>query len=331
MLYNQNHKIAFIHSVSNSESYRNLCTIVFNLLEPYEVAWGADVCTKSTKELTPVLNQIMGVMRSGHVSKLTVLKKYFKYCIEVGYPGAGNGIDGVVISNVEKIKTEMVSGPIALQTYLDKVFVPESELTMSNIYRCFYWFSFSGINAEDIFRLKKENIDLIHAVAHLDGRTYRLYTESYPAIYNAITIESFQYRHEHYQTTVYKDRFPGDLIMRGLMNRPGRTQNTDPSVMMQNMKTAIYIATSKATYRGERVPILSISHTRLSGFFYRKYQLERVAGEPYTELDFLDIAEETMRESRSSKMTDSRMRAARKRVAKSLFADYESWKEAFNI
>lgn len=330
-MYNRELKLAFIDSVSDSIAYKKLCTIVFDAAEPYEKSWGDDLCTRTSEELEPYVNEIMGVRTSGHTSKLMVLRKYFKYCAEVGYPNAGNGIDNVVLNNLEKVKSETVSGPLGLQAYLDKVFDPESELTISNIYRCFYWFSFSGMEAADIFRLKRENIDLLRAVVHFNGRTYQLYTESFAAINNALTLTSFRYVHDHYHTDVFVDRFPGDLIMRGLMYRPGKPQNNDPYAMVQNMKSAVYNAARKATYKGEPVSPLSISHAKLSGLFYRKYQTERLTGEPYTFADFIDAAEEAMREPRSANATEARVRSARNRLARTLLSDYETWKAAFNI
>ena len=91
-MYNEGLKINFIRNYTQSINTANVATTVFTAFEPHEEAWGADLCTKSTEELQPVIDEIVGLRSKSQWMSLTILKEYVKWCITMNVPGACDGM-----------------------------------------------------------------------------------------------------------------------------------------------------------------------------------------------------------------------------------------------
>ena len=327
-MYNEDFKNRFIQDISDSYSYRRLCKTIFDDTEKAENSWNADICTRSPEELEPVLNDILGLRKSGHISRLNVLRRYFKYCMDAGYPGAGDAIERVVISNVDKIRRETVSGPLGMQRYLNKYFEQESEQTMANVYRLYYWLAFAGMPEEEIFNVRVSDVDLSYGVIRHNGEEYPIYTEAYPAVRNAMELTRFLYKHPGYTKNTYKERINSDKLLRGIKTT---TNVTEDSSAGRSLKSNIYRIFKLKSKQGTNGVMLSFSHAALSGLFYRKYELEDKQKQPYTYEDFLDAAADAMHDTHKDTVPESELRRKRKRTAISLLEDYEAWKCAFNL
>lgn len=131
-MFNEEQKIRFIRSYTNSINTANVATNVFNGFESYELEWGADLCTRTADELQPIIDEILGLRSKSRWMTLSILKEYAKWCMMMRVSGACDGMLHIEVSGLDKIRKQMVSSPLHLQMYLDKVFVDESEETIDN-------------------------------------------------------------------------------------------------------------------------------------------------------------------------------------------------------
>ena len=91
-MYNEDLKKRFVRDYTGSLNTANVAATVFNAVEKYETEWNADLCTRSTEELQPVIDEIVGLRSRSKWMTLTILKEYVKWCIAMKVPGACDGI-----------------------------------------------------------------------------------------------------------------------------------------------------------------------------------------------------------------------------------------------
>ena len=111
-MYNEGLKINFIRNYTQSINTANVATTVFTAFEPHEEAWGADLCTKSTEELQPVIDEIVGLRSKSQWMSLTILKEYVKWCITMNVPGACDGMLRITAVGLDKVRKQMVTSPL---------------------------------------------------------------------------------------------------------------------------------------------------------------------------------------------------------------------------
>ena len=313
-MYNEELKTRFIRSYTQSIKTARYATVVFNASEPYELEWGADLCTRTAEELQPVVDNIVGIRYKSQWAAISILKEYVKWCIMSSVPGARNGLDGIKIAGLDKVRKRMVSNPLHLQSYLDAVFDKESENTIDNIYRCFFWMAYSGIDEESALCIKKDDIDFSSMSIRYCGGMVPIYRDAIPAFKNAANLTSFAYKHPSYSKITQRDRVQGDSIMRGVK----------ASVNRATLRRVISDHTEKAIKRGSTDLQLSFYRVWLSGLFYRMYEHERI-GVP---VDFSEAAIRYMDgRTYQSKTPFSRQNI----IAKDYMDDYQRWKLAFSV
>ena len=190
-MYNEEQKVRFIREYTGSLNTANVATTLFNALEEHEKSWGADLCTRSSEELQPVVDEVTGLRTRSKWMSLTILKEYVKWCIAMQVPGACDGMLQIQTVGLDKIKHQMVSGPLHLQKYLDDIFDPESEETIDNIYRCYFWMAYGGIDEEDTVLIKNEQVDFSQMSIYYKTTNIPILREALPAFSNAVSLNSF--------------------------------------------------------------------------------------------------------------------------------------------
>ena len=317
-MYNQELKTQFIKQYTTSINLRKACVTVFNALEPYEVKWGADLCTQPPEVLTPIINEALGIRSTSAHMRLDALTEYVRWCIKNGVPGAIDGMSGVVISAVEKMKRQTVTSPLHLQKYLNQICEPESEKTTDNIYRCFYWLAYGGVPETDILKIKKSDVDFQSMTVRFNDTEYPIYREAIPAFRNCVNLEMFVYKHPNYSAdkTVYKARAIGDTLVRGIRSLP----------TLHSMRVELARRSTKFINAGKTEMNLSYYRVWISGMFYRMYERER-AGFP---VDF-SKASEKFTFGKTYKFDKARysLTAYQHKIAKTYLQDYENWKQTF--
>ena len=316
-MYNEEQKVSFIKSYTGSLNTANVATTIFNALEKYEINWQADFCTRSKAELQPVIDEIVGLRTKSQWMTLIILKEYVKWCIAMKVPGACDGMLHVEAVGLDKIRHQMVSSPLHLQRYLDELFDPESEETIDNIYRCYFWMAYGGIDEEDTILITKEDINFEQMTITYKDTNVPIYREAIPAFRNAVSLTSFLYKHPNYSKTIRRDRIGGDTIMRGIK----------AETKTFTMRTTLSKRNIKAVEEGLTDLRLSFYRVRMSGLFYRIYERER-AGVP---VDFSEAAMRAMAGKEYSIKGRIKLEHKQNRMERDYMEDYQRWKLAFSI
>ena len=316
-MYNEQQKVNFIKGYTGSLNTANVATTIFNALEKYEEQWQADFCTRSKEELQPVIDEIVGLRTKSQWMTLIILKEYVKWCIAMKVPGACDGMLQVEAVGLDKVRHQMVSSPLHLQKYLDELFDPESEETIDNIYRCYFWMAYGGIDEEDTILVKREDINFDQMTIAYKDTNIPIYREALPAFRNAVSLTDFLYKHPNYTKTVRRDRIGGDTIMRGIK----------AETKTFTMRVTISKRNIKAVEDGRTDLQLSFYRVRMSGLFFRAYERER-AGIP---VDFSEAAMRAMAGKEYSIKGRIKLEHKQNRMERDYMEDYQRWKLAFSI
>lgn len=316
-MYNEEMKSRFIREYTGSLNTANVATTIFNAMEEHEKSWNADLCTRSSEELQPVITEITGLRSRSKWMALTILKEYVKWCIAMQVPGACDGMLQIQTVGLDKVKHQMVSSPLHLQKFLDDVFDPESEETLDNIYRCYFWMAFGGIDEEDTILIQNEQVDFGQMVIYYKTTNIPIYREALPAFRNAVSLSSFLYKHPNYSKPVRRDRVPGDTLMRGIR----------ATTKTFTMRTTLSKRNIKAIEDGLTDLQLSFYRVRMSGLFYRVYEMER-AGIPTS---FSEAALRVMDGKTYTLHGREKLEHRQNKIERSYMEDYQRWKLAFSI
>lgn len=314
-MYNEEVKVKFIREYTHSEHMANFIATLFNTFTTYEESWGADLCTRTKDELQPVVDNVLGLRTRSQWPGLLVLRTYCKWCITNNVPGACDGATQITAVGVDKIRKQMVSGPVHLQKYLDDVFPPVEDETVSIVYRCYFWMAFSGISEADALLVKCSDVDFTNLVIRFAGKEYELYREAIPTFRLAVTLDSFQYFHENPTYVVRRDRQSGDTILRGIK----------PITTVLSLRSAVCGQPKKAFEEGRTEQRLSYRRAMLSGLFYRNYERER-SGLP---LNFADVVIEETRGKTYALNRRMKVEHIQNRLERDYLEDYQRWKFVF--
>lgn len=319
-MYNEEIKIRFVKDYTQSLHTAQVAYTIFNVFTPYEEEWGADLCTRSTEELQPAIDEILGLRLKSQWPALTILKEYVRWCITMKMPGACDGMLHIKVAGLDKVRKQMVSSPFHLQQYLDCVFEQESEETIDNLHRCCLWMAFAGFRIDDVVQVKSADVDFANMVIHYKETDYPLYRESLPAFHNAAELESFLYYHPNYTKPIRRDRVESDMLMRGI--------KADTKIM--TARATLSRRAGAAVKEGKTEQQLSFYRVWMSGLFFRMYERER-AGVP---VDFSEAAVEYLSSKgvyAAAPNSVDEKRLARKQylVAREYMDDYQRWKLAF--
>lgn len=320
-MYNEELKNEFLDYFKQKrpEEAVEFCISTFRACESFETKWGADLCTKTADQLSPMIEELVGLRVKSKWKRIILLKEYVNWCLAIGFPGACDGMLKVESVGLKKVRTQMVSGPMHLQKYLDEIFEPENEETVDNIYRCCFWLSYMGVEEEDIVTIKCSDINLDKRTLCYKGQELELYYVSVPAFRNAAKLTEFRFKHPNYADKfIMRERTPGDALIRGVRNAP--------STMA--IRSELSRRSKKAIEGGSTQSRISLQRARLSGMFYIKYELER-AGCP---ISFEDIAENFIGDKVYKLDRGRNTQDAKKRqIMNDYLQDYQRWKAAFIV
>lgn len=315
-MYNEELKTRFILQYTYSVSMRIVAEGTFNIFEPYEVKWGADLCTRSAEDLQVVIDSMFGVRVKSQSNRIIILKQYVMWCIAQGVEGACDGMLKISSPGVEAIKSQMVSSPLHLQRYLDSFLLPTSAKTVDDTYRCYFWLAFAGCEEEDIINMKTSDVDFENMVVHVRNEEFPIYREGLPAIRNCANQQWFTYIHPNYSKDIIRLRVDGDQLLRGV--------KAEATALV--LRATLSRAVTKAVKEGKTNCKLSHYKAQLSGIFYRTYEMELAGAEP----DFMWLAKKVMY-GKTYKLDSGRnlIGAKERAKAKDYLEDYNRWKLAF--
>lgn len=320
-MYNTELKEKFTKQFTESLNSRAACLKLFNKFEPYEIEWGADLCTKDAETLTPIVNGLIGFRQNSKHNRMSILVSYVKWCIDNNIPNACDGMLQVEPNNIETVKRQSVKNPKHLQKYLDEICSPESEHSVDNTIRCFYWLAYAGMDEEDIFKVEKFDVHFEDMVVIYNNEAYPIYRESLDAFKNCVELNQFLYINPNYSAdkVVYRDRVPGDILIRGIR---GTTSSKTMRVALSR-RSKKCLEPDKISGKPKTELKLSYYRVWLSGVFYRIYESELAGDKP----DFKSLAD-AVSKGKEYSLSSGRntQEAKRRKLASEYAADYRRWK-----
>lgn len=316
-MYNEELKTKFIKDYTQSINTANVASTIFTAVEPFEKEWQADLCTKSTEEIQPVVDKILALRFRSQWMSLTILKEYVRWCMAMRVPGACDGMLHINAAGLDKIRVQMVSGPLHLQQYLDSVFDKEDEEMIDNLYRCYYWLAYGGVQDKDVLSIKVSDVDFGNMCIHYGDTSVPIYREALPAFHNAAELSSFLYKHPNYTKPIRRNRILGDTLIRGFREIP----------QTNNLRSKMSHLSADAIKAGKTDMRLSFYRVWMSGLFYRMYERER-AGLP---VDFTGIAADLMEGKTYIIKGRTKLEHRQRQRGRDYMEDYQRWKLAFSI
>ncbi len=313
-MYNEERKIRFIRDITNSKASAESFSSLFIRSAPYEEQYDIDVCQFSKEQLGNIING-SGIRITTNRWRLIGLRQYNKWCEENGYE-VNKDIYEFSDFDTDELKHNMVVNPSHLGRVLNCIFDRPEEETVDLVYHCYYWFLFGGATEEEAVSVLTEDINYSTMTVKGKEHDIYLYREGMLAVSKCAELDSFKYKNPNYDTIVRK-RLPGTSLMRGY-----RGVNSS-----QTIKAAVSKKNSEAVKQGLTDVSLSTKKVRLSGLFYRKYELE-MSGIP---VNFFDLAEENIRNNNYVYTASHTRGMKRSLLNKQYTEDYNRWKMAFNL
>lgn len=326
-MYESERKEQFLSENSITGSMERIFRNAFELIAPLEEQKNADVCTWDEAELKKLLEFLSGFRSYSSDNRAKLLRRYVRWCIDKGVPGAGDAIFGIKAAGYSKVREMTLSGPEHLQKILDTLFDPVSSVTSDNIMRGYCWLAFSGLSDQEIVDLRSSDVDLENFCVVFGGDSFPLCQQSIPCMRILREMGAFRYYHPGYDNDfIWRPRMDGEKLLRGI-------RAAEPSVL--HLRSMLSKAVN-ASYKSGKIDV-KISHYRIwiSGEFYRMFLRER-AGE---EIDFSHLAERSfkLREEKGDpyKLDSGNNRktaAGKKREIESAYReDYQRWKFAYSV
>lgn len=316
-MYNAEQKARFLWDVFSESSYspatlRN-AEAALGRMEPFEEAAGADCCTMTAEQLQAIVDQLAQKTFASRQYFFRVLRQYGAWCLNSGVPGATDGLLKLDIryAGLDKIRSSMVSGPQHLQRCLDAVFSPECEETIDNVNRAFFWLAFAGVPADDVTTLRTSDFYPTALSLHCRGRVIRFPAEALDAVRNTATLNSFRYVHPNY-VGARRERFDSNQLMRGIKAEATR----------QGLEQAACRPVMKMYKAGKIDTAFTFRSVRLSGMFYRIFELERSDLKRYAAGATDRLISSVMAEFWAKKPDDAQ-------TVNQTGEDYRRWKAAF--
>lgn len=313
-MYNEEQKIRFIKDATKSVSTATAMEYMFNRFEKYERAWGKDVCQASDSEIQELIDNVFGV-RSGTSSVYkTRLRKYIMWCVKHHVENVRDPIIYLAQNTKQRQTGSYVANPIHLQRCLDMVFDSEESRTVDNIYRSYFWLAFSGIGEKYIRYIRRSDVDLNNMSVICNGKEFPIYRDGIKALRNAVRLDSFVYKHPNYNKEIERKRFDDIMLLSGI-----KGMSTEETFRSQVSTIAL-----RAAKNNDCVIRLSYDKVRMSGIFYRAYEIERAFGH-------VDLSEEIDNRVNEGVASGNNMKlgAYKYQVGIRLNADYKRWKAMF--
>lgn len=316
-MYNEKIKNKFIDERFKGRTGAKDAIRLFEAVSFWESKSGTDICTMPKEQLQIIVDETVSRKLQGQYNRLYILKDYAKWAIINNIPGACNEIDKIQSAGLLKVRQQLVANPVQLKSVLDSVLAPSKDQTIDEVLKCYLWLGYSGVAEKDVSLIKKEHILFDEQSIIFNNNKYPIYRESLDVIKNCVFCNSFLYVHPNYNHNIYRDRVPGDELLRGIRRTP------DDVIGLRRDASAKII---KAFNNGKINIKPSFKRMYISGLFFRKYERE-IAGFP---VEFSDEALKLM-EGKDYKLEsrEHSLEYIRDHISREYYLDYQRWKVAF--
>lgn len=312
-MYNEEIKLRYLSEIKN-ETSKNICRLAFEYISDYEAKYEKDICCMSVDELSDSIRGL-SVVQGGALNKgprIQAIENYIKWCIYYEISGANSNIFSIEVDSTGKIKETMLKSPEHLNMVLNVLFKDVSLDTIDNVYRTAIWLIYSGIKKEELNNIHRENIMFNKGIILFDDKQYTIYDQSINSIESCINLTEFNmFRSANNKKPAIDPRAFGTSIVRTTSG------DLDQTFLQQQISRK----TNKYLKEGFVIPVLKLEKIKLSGLFYRCWQLEQQGAD----IDFTNIALSEMNSSGKTYRGKNSIVSRAKERARGISADYQRW------
>ena len=311
-MYNPELKRSYMETLATPSAKEKMAE-VFSITSRFEMQYNKDLCQMNADELKNTLEWCTGVYTSSRRERMQQMRRYIKWCIDTDVEGACNAVLTINIDGVEAMAMRTVTSPTQLNNHINIVLPNNNVATVMDIYRTFLWLGFSGIDLDDAFKIKTDEIDFENMEIVHDGIHYPIYNESTASLYRCAKLNTL-YKLTG-KTKVYKEhlRAGGDLLLRGF-SQPDHG----------NIRREIVRRTSRLYEDGVISRRVNYDDAWKSGVFYRAFMNE-IAGVKPSFYDVVKRLADKLHGADNSKIKGDYIRKKRRELKN----DYEIWKLTF--
>lgn len=315
-MYNGELKERFIASYTEKISVGTFCRRLFEFTKPYEEKWGADLCTRGSKDIEMIVEESSGTSSQSLSDNLRTIKQYIRWCVSQGIPNACEEALEIKSVTSNKIKTTTVTNPAHFQRYLNIIFDDEDMDTMDIVFRTYYWLAYAGMRLDDIFKVKKSDISLEDMTVKYGDMCRPIYRESLKTIRKCIALDSVNVFRPNKVDPVVIERVDSDLLLRG--TRGVLSKKTTLESISRKQRAAI--DSGKTNMR------VGFFGAWISGLFFRIY-MDELSGIPADFSKFVEMID-AVKENGSEKRKPVNQ-VLRNRIIM-YQEDYLTWKDSLN-
>ena len=326
-MYNEKVKEQFVRQISN-DSKRKLATYIFDAFEPYEMKWGADLCTRSADDLRAVLYEIRrGVRSKSRARNVNILKEYVSWCISNNIENVCDGMLHVNADDSAILLEKMISGPYHLNRFLDEVYPPVSEKTTGNLLRCYAWLAFIGVPESEAPLVRRDEVNLGALRLHHSKEDYMLIPESIDVFRFCKQEDLIHLTDAAHPKGGFAPRKGSTLLLSSTKVEQFTPQTLKHAFCRDNKNACDKRdGANPGKNQLQILPRLSYFRIWLSGVFYRTFEVERAGIAP----DFSAYADRyVVEKKRKPDLSEEGKRARVVAVNSEMKHDYELWKDAF--
>lgn len=306
-MYNHERKNKFILDTYSSPGFSYT---VFNKTAVYEERDRVDLCEMSVERVQLILNDNFGTQQNYMNSVKSVVRSYCRWCEDHGISINHELTQNIQTDVASKMKKSMVTSPYHLKTVLDIAFDRPNKQTTDCLYRCYYWMAFAGLRAIDAMNVRIHDVDFDRMCIVYQDKYYEIYRDSVMDFKNACFLDDFMYEHPKYSSPISRKRKTSDFLMRGIRSE---------QIAFETLRAEANRAIKKSNVN------ISYTKIKLSGVFYRAYDIERIYGVVDFREDAIASLQNQSEEYLSSKEGVTALRVAERNMTK----DYTAWKQAF--
>lgn len=330
-LYNEMRKRAFLSAKAREAGSNNVLLSLFERIAEHECRYERDFAEMDESQRSKTVSEVAGLSRKTIYAAESTLREYVRWCSERGYAISGEP-ETIRADITERIRRSMVYSPADLLTTLQSVF-PEPDIHgIHAVYRSYLWLAFAGLEEQEAIRLTPEHLHFNKMEIRLPGAnfsSYPIYAEAAEDFKKACAMEQIcENKGKKNISLIWKDRAPGNLILRGKM-----TDKPLEEVLKTSIRPLVSRAFARAAQTAPANVRTELSYRRayMSGVFYREWLAEKEGFEAnfikYARVDF-DNRNRISGYKLNDRYNENHVISV---LRKSYEDDYRRWKEAFRL
>lgn len=301
-MFNEEQKRSFIKETAKSASTAKHLEVPFNQSEEMEKLFDSDICTWSNDQIIAFLKSRKHTNVQSLRDEHLALCRYIRWCASHNIPGISCNPESIPLNaliDVSAYAEKLIKDEESLSVYLSKIEDKRIGSIQTEVFHVYYWLAFCGIPQDYIADITKNDVNIKNMTITTHGHDFEI------------------------------NKHLADAIVKVF-----RWVKPDESILYPD--EARYRKGEFARYIKNRIPkgttALTYDNVYKSGLFIRTYQNENAG--------FIATFDEEV-ENRvslneysgygSGAQKQDAIRSRKKKLQKTLLADYEMWKLAFGL